>query len=659
MKKQILRILSAVLVLSMILALPVFAERSTDGYTAEVTISGPQYTWVNTPDGPNDPWKTGTIGTISQGSPLFAESTSFANAMTQVFSLIYDANAYDETTGAYLGSEEHTVNYVFMYTELHELVEKALAAVTDASAWSAFVDENTFTADQGSADIIKNLSVTIKNAYDTTKDHTVNFKFLTSAGDEYTVKVVLGRVFHEEILPVSGDKEEVRIVAKVDGTNIIVDEVDFVDEVASANTEIVINAAALAEEPTATKPGSDVTSVTLSQAVIDQIVGNESSLKIKLTDNEVAYSLPVLKAVQNKIEELSLDPTDEITIKQVHEAFNTAVEIEEEAIKEILTPAQQAAVNEKNTDQDIIVVNGYVELFVNGVSQGELTKEDYDLVDDTRIEWTYRYPVSGANAVRVFYLREDGVMEELDKVEYDGKFVTFTIDHLSQYVIEKVIKHYSKPSSGGISLVPVDETEKDLIAQAQVCPRDATCPYDRFPDGDTHAWYHDPMHYCVGNGLIKGITETQLSPNGNITRAQIAMILWRYCGAQYVNYAMDFTDVSGHWAEEAIRWAQSVGVVTGYPDGTFRPNNSITRQEMVAMLYRFAKNMLKYDTSDMADLSSFTDADKVGDWALESFRWSVANNVVNGMTPTTLVPLGTATRAQFAKIIYELVKGSI
>ena len=130
-------------------------------------------------------------------------------------------------------------------------------------------------------------------------------------------------------------------------------------------------------------------------------------------------------------------------------------------------------------------------------------------------------------------------------------------------------------------------------------------------------------------------------------------------GAPVVNYAMSFTDVApDQWYTEAIRWAQANGIVNGYSAEKFGTNDPITREQMAAILYRYA-GFKGYDVSAKADLSKFADADKIGGWAVDAIAWANANNLVNGVSATELAPQGKATREQVAAILHRFCENIV
>ena len=142
--------------------------------------------------------------------------------------------------------------------------------------------------------------------------------------------------------------------------------------------------------------------------------------------------------------------------------------------------------------------------------------------------------------------------------------------------------------------------------------------------------------------------ETTFNPDGATSRAMLAAILWRLEGSPVVNYAMNFADVEeGQWYTEAIRWAASEGIVTGYGDGAFGTNDSITREQFAVMLYRYAGAQPASGT-----LSAFRDGSAVSDWAAEAVGWAVEAGLITGTGDgSALTPQGQATRAQAAVLL--------
>ena len=188
------------------------------------------------------------------------------------------------------------------------------------------------------------------------------------------------------------------------------------------------------------------------------------------------------------------------------------------------------------------------------------------------------------------------------------------------------------------------------------CPRDRTCPAYPFKDLDLKLWYHDGIHFCVENDLMQGVSGGRFAPNGLTTRAQIVTILWRIEGTPYVDYAA-FTDVhDGDWFAPAVQWAAANGIVVGYSSGRFGPNDSVTREQLAAILYRYAQ-YLESDVSAGEDTNilSYDDADRIGSWAFDAIQWACGSGIIGGTSARTLAPKATATRAQVAAMILRFL----
>ena len=169
---------------------------------------------------------------------------------------------------------------------------------------------------------------------------------------------------------------------------------------------------------------------------------------------------------------------------------------------------------------------------------------------------------------------------------------------------------------------------------------------------DKDAWYFEAVQYVYKNGLFNGTSTTTFSPDAEMSRAMLAAVLYRLAGSPAGDgKAPAFTDVAPDtWYTNAVAWANGNGIVTGYGNGLFGGTDSITREQLVVMLYRYAR-LMKHNTAAAGDLSAFTDAGDASGWAVEALRWAYAEGLITGRTATTIVPQGTATRAEVAMIL--------
>ena len=240
-----------------------------------------------------------------------------------------------------------------------------------------------------------------------------------------------------------------------------------------------------------------------------------------------------------------------------------------------------------------------------------------------------------------------------------GLVVYYVDDHGSR---ERCVTHYDSATrqvvweTGHLSLYMIGYDEE----QAAACPRDETCPLAKFTDLNVNAWYHDGIHYCVEHGLMNGTSATTFEPDTTTSRAMIAVILWRQAGSPIAEEYTDFSDVAeGAWYTQAVRWASSAGVVGGYPNGTFGPNDPITREQMAAMLYRYAQYQGMGTATLEENLAGFTDADKISGYAVQPMNWAVGQGVMGGYGDGTLGPQGNATRAQAAAMLQRFCEAYI
>jgi len=157
---------------------------------------------------------------------------------------------------------------------------------------------------------------------------------------------------------------------------------------------------------------------------------------------------------------------------------------------------------------------------------------------------------------------------------------------------------------------------------------------------------------------MTGTSGTTFEPGLVLSRAMVATVLYRLAGEPNTASASKFTDVaSGQWYTNAINWAYSSGIVTGYSDTVFGVSDNITREQLSTMLYRYS-NYLGRDLTIHSDLSRFTDRSSISEWAILAVNWSVGTGLITGTSTTSLSPANTATRAECATILYRFLHAS-
>lgn len=207
--------------------------------------------------------------------------------------------------------------------------------------------------------------------------------------------------------------------------------------------------------------------------------------------------------------------------------------------------------------------------------------------------------------------------------------------------ILKQSSYQSLPLTDG-SYYEANLTLENTSAPSFTLSEDENAAGDAFPftDVPTSAWFYDSVRNVYENYIMNGVSPTLFQPNGTMSRAMVATVLWRLEGEPEMDDTSVFTDVPrGQWYTQAITWAYEQGIITGYGSGRFGPQDNVTRQQLAAMLFRYAKTM---------DLDG-------GERAREAFAWAVAKGHINGTSPTTLSPTGTATRAQCAAILTRML----
>ena len=215
-----------------------------------------------------------------------------------------------------------------------------------------------------------------------------------------------------------------------------------------------------------------------------------------------------------------------------------------------------------------------------------------------------------------------------------------------------------------VELVTVDKPEEPDDPDWPIQPGKPSKPSDEdkpeepdepFIDVDENDWFYDAVTYVYSEGMMDGVSDTQFAPNSNLTRGMVVTMLYRLEDEPRVTGSSGFDDVaSGAWYADAVTWAAENGIVNGVSDAEFAPNDNITREQLAAILYRYAEYN-DYDVSGRDDLSEFTDRSSISSYALDAMRWAVDEGLITGITDTTIEPQGTATRAQAATMFMRFM----
>lgn len=209
---------------------------------------------------------------------------------------------------------------------------------------------------------------------------------------------------------------------------------------------------------------------------------------------------------------------------------------------------------------------------------------------------------------------------------------------------------YDKALADAAAAIEAAKTPAEVdaaLAAAREALNNALCPSAAFTDVEENVWYHDGIDFMVRNGYMNGVAADTFDVEGSLTRAQLVTILYRIAGEPETSAAIPFADVAdGQWYTKAIVWAAENGIVKGVNETTFAPNDPITREQIAVILYRYAHE----ENTEDGKLTSFPDAKDISGYALEAMNWAVARGLING-SDGKLLPQDTATRAQIAVIL--------
>ena len=401
-------------------------------------------------------------------------------------------------------------------------------------------------------------------------------------------------------IPVSGNTNSVEVSAKISGSTAAVQEIE------DAELKKVVGGKTVEIDLTGLDKTIDTAQI--PNATVGKIA-EKSGMSVKLTTATVTFDKPA---------------TQEIFTQ----AKGNAIELVVEGVKAAtLNTAQKDAIEKLNT---VIIVDAY--LSSNGTKLCTQSKGGFGSGKATvMLPYTLK---TGSNASQysVYYVADDGSLEKLN-ASYDvtARSFIFEIEHFSNYVVS-----YNGEGGSGYA----------------ACLKDVTCPISKFTDTKADFWWHDGIHYCLDNGLMNGVADTQFAPNGTITRGMIVTMLWRLDGQKYPNYYMTFKDVpASEWYTEAVRWAASEKIVSGYDAEHFGANDPVTREQLATILYNYAKYKGQGFTGDWMFLLNFVDRASISSWADEAVHWCSMKGIVTGKDGKVFDPQGYATRAEAASMM--------
>ena len=240
-----------------------------------------------------------------------------------------------------------------------------------------------------------------------------------------------------------------------------------------------------------------------------------------------------------------------------------------------------------------------------------------------------------------------------------------------------------KVNSGGKLTKPADPTREGYTFEGWFTDKECTTAYDfdtkvtksftlyakwtekeiipiewknPFTDVKESDWFYENVRYVYENKLFAGVSDTEFAPNTEMTRAMLVTVLYRAEGEPAITRNIPFADIDmNEYYANAVIWAAANGIVNGYDENTFAPNDNITREQIAAIMERYA-DFKGADTTQTGDLSQFTDEADISDWARDNVSWAVGAGLISGKGDGILDPLGNATRAEVAAILQRFLK---
>lgn len=342
--------------------------------------------------------------------------------------------------------------------------------------------------------------------------------------------------------------------------------------------------------------------------------------------------------------------------------YTVTYELDGGICSNVITPVTIDPINHSWGDWTKISSTQHQRVCKNDASHVETENHNFD--GRTCTDCGYIKPSSGGSGVITYAISvedaENGEVSANRSSASRGTTVTLTAVPDKGYILESIT--VTDKNGDEVKLTKKDgkytftmPASKVTVVASFVKENPNTGAWENpFADVVEGAWYYDSIRYAYENGLIAGYPNGLFGINDTITRGQIATILWRVEESPVVNYAMTFEDVgAGMYYAEAIRWAASEGIVGGYTATQFGPDDAITREQLAAILWRYAQHK-KCDVSvgEDTNILSYADALTVSEWAVPAMQWANGAGLIQG-SDNNLMPKGNATRAQAAAILHR------
>ncbi len=285
--------------------------------------------------------------------------------------------------------------------------------------------------------------------------------------------------------------------------------------------------------------------------------------------------------------------------------------------------------------------DGYITII--NPKNGEVSVSDDWAYEDDKITLTIT-PDDGYEVDKIEIVDDEGDKIDAKKVDDEDNKYTFRMANCD-VTVTVTFKEEGKTT---------EDTDKEKDKDDETTETTKL----NFTDVKETDWFFKGVEYVVDKDVMSGVSENQFDPSGKLTRAMLVQMLYNMESRPACDAENAFMDVPvGQWYTDAVIWANDAKIVSGMGEGLFAPNMEITREQMVAMLYNYAKYK-GYDVTASADLSAFADTASVSTWAQPAMQWAVAEGYISGMGDSQLAPQGTATRAEIASVIMRFMEAT-
>ena len=410
--------------------------------------------------------------------------------------------------------------------------------------------------------------------------------------------------------------------------------------------------------------------VNISQALNDAI---ENARPQKAGSEKLIYDILIEKVTNYVDSQSSVVEVDKEIVRETNELVTIVINIPEEMKDYIdfLVYRRHIDNNGNVTNEPITIYgnrdNERIEIAANKSTITLYVKKfsEYAVVgyeERVNVE-PVTPPVGGGGGISTFTVKfnaNGGIVVKDVKVNY-GQKITAPITSREGYVLEG---WYSDSSfTKKFDFNTAIKSNMTLYAKwvekpaSTDCPGtvEGGCPSVHFTDVNATAWYHSDIDYVVSKNLMNGVEDNAFAPNSPLTRAMLVTILYRADGEPAVNKSIPFNDVDmGGYYANAVIWAKQNGIVSGHTETEFAPNDNITREQIAAIMHRYAKYK-SYDVTvgENTNILSYDDAASISEYAVSAMQYAVGSGLMTGRTDSTLNPKDNTTRAEIAAILHR------